>query len=172
MTYYSWHPDCQGGREPASPLQQVTVYGRTGETGVCAWLLPAARTAWVPLPVPAPEQKICESSASGVCVAGKGPATCSQREISAPKRSRAAAVRGSAVRESLGMLINPPLGRYLLGKCLTFIRTSAVNREAFTFFQPSKAEGWEAAVAKQPAVLGGAQPAPGILGQAWQKQLK
>lgn len=57
------------------------------------------------------------------------------------------------MRADLGMLINPPLGRYLLGKCLTFIHTSAVNREALTsFFHPSKAEGrllW-----LKPAVLG------------------
>lgn len=131
---YSQHPDRQGRREPSSLLGWVTVNGRTGETKMCVWLLPDTHTAKELLPVLAPEQEICESSALGVCAAGKGPAKHSQQEASVPKRRccRAAAVRGSAKR-NLGMLINPPLGRYLLGKCLTFICTSAVNKEAFTF---------------------------------------
>lgn len=136
MTYYLWHPDSHRRKEPESLLQWVTAYSKAVETGMCERLLPTSRTARVLLPVTAPEQKFCESLGSGVCASGKGPATRSQWKLSAPKRSccRAAAIRGSADRANLGMLINPPLGGYLLGKCLTFICTSAVNREAFTFF--------------------------------------
>lgn len=75
-------------------------------------------------------------------------------------------------RENLGMLINPPLGRYLLGKCLTFICISAVKKEAFTFSpaQQSRRVGGRCDQTSRGA--GGAQPAPGILGRAWKKQLK
>lgn len=42
---------------------------------MCAQILTTVYTAWVPLPVTAPEQKICKSSALGVCAWGKGPET-------------------------------------------------------------------------------------------------
>lgn len=69
------------------------------------------------------------------------------------------------------MLINPPLGRYLLGKCLTFIHTSAVKREASTsFFQPSKAEG--RLLCLKPAVLGCFSGQVGICAHSMEKALE
>lgn len=75
-------------------------------------------------------------------------------------------------RENLGMLINPPLGRYLLGKCLTFICISAVKKEAFTFSpaQQSRRVGGRCDQTSRGA--GGAQPAPGHLGSSVEKAVE
>lgn len=97
----------QAGKEGAfiTAVMGHSVWQEWGNQDVC---VVTARhsysTAREPLPMLAPEQEICESSALGVCAVGKGPATRSQQETSVPKRRccRAAAVRGSAVRKILG----------------------------------------------------------------------
>ena len=66
------------------------------------------------------------------------------------------------MRANLGMLINPPLGRYLLGKCLTFICTSALDREAFTFLTAQESRKVGGCWGRTASSAGGTQPAPGV----------
>lgn len=100
----------------------------------------------------------------GLC-SRKGASNRSQQETSVPK----SCCTQREGRGNLGMLISLPLGRYLLGKCLTFICTSAVNKEAFTFSPAQQSRRVGGFCSQTTRGAGGAQPAPGILGQAWKK---
>lgn len=132
-------------------------------------------TALELLPVLAPEQEICESSALGVCASEK-----EQQHQHSLSRKPASLREGAAEllqtegvqRENLGMLINPPSGRYLLGKCLAFICISAVKKKAFTFSPAQQSRRVGGCCDQTARGAGGAQPAPGILGREWKNQLK
>lgn len=162
---YSQQPDTQGRKEPSALLWWVTANGRTGKSrmcvcgycqtlsqhGSCCQCRLLSRTFVNPQPW-------------GLC-SRKGASNRSQQETSVPK----SCCTQREGRENLGMLISLPLGRYLLGKCLTFICTSAVNKEAFTFSPAQQSRRVGGFCSQTTRGAGGAQPAPGILGQAWKK---